>query len=77
MNRLKFRLEGDYIKAVYSDAIPKLNLGAMEVTRVSSVDFNHTTQNWEAKVGNSTIISKYRDRVLEDEKLLVEKQLGL
>ena len=42
---MKMKIDGNgAVRAVYSDVLPRLNLGDMEVKRASNVEFNHASQ---------------------------------
>ena len=65
------------VSAVYSDVLPKLSLGDMEVTRASNVEFNHTTQEWEARTPADELIAHgtSRDAVIREEVRVIETRL--
>jgi hypothetical protein len=63
--------------AVYSDTIRKLMPGPVEVSRVSSVEFDHVLQQWKAVDDKGVILATAADRdtCLEKEKSVVEESL--
>ena len=65
------------ITAVYSDLLRKLNLGKMQVTRASNVEFNTNKQEWEAKTLLGEVIASGRERntVIEKEIQVIESRL--
>lgn len=65
------------VKAVYSDKIRNMNLGAMQVARASNVEFNETTQLWEATTPNGELIASgpNRDEVIKEEVHVIESRL--
>ena len=73
---LKIDAEGN-VHAVYSDKLRGLNLGNMEMTRASNVEFNAETQEWEARTPTGELIAKgpNRDEVIKEEVKLIELRL--
>ena len=65
------------VGAVYSDVLPKLGLGDMEVKRASNVEFNHGTQEWEARTPDNELIAHgtSRDEVIREEVRIIEARL--
>ena len=63
--------------AVYSDKLKEMNLGLMEVTRASNVEFNHANQEWEATTpgGEKIASGPDRDKVIADEVRIIESRL--
>jgi hypothetical protein len=75
---MRLRVETDgTIKAVYSDKIKNMNLGRMQVIRASNVEFNETSQEWEAKTPTGELIAHgpNRDKVIEEEVRVIEARL--
>ena len=67
---------GDIV-SVYSDNIPASKLGKSYISRASSVEFNHDTDQWEAKLEDGTIIASgpLRNEVIRNEVAYFEKIL--
>lgn len=74
--KLKINQAGE-VRAVYSDRLPGLALGPMEMTRASNVEFNHTTQEWEAHTPEGELIAKGQNRnaVISQEVKVIESRL--
>jgi len=55
---------------LWTDAIPLHELGRLEITRASSIEFNNSTQHWEVKdhKGKVQFISKSRTACLDWEQ---------
>ena len=55
---------------LWTDAIPLHELGRLEITRASSIEFNNATQHWEVKdrKGRLRIAAKSRSACLEWEQ---------
>lgn len=75
---MKFKIgtEGT-IQAVYSDKIKNMNLGKLEVSRASNVEFNAKTQEWEATTLSGELIAHgpSRDDVIKEEVRIIESRL--
>ena len=75
---MKVRIDtnGD-VRAVYSDNLLNFDLGPMEVTRVSNVEFNTATQEWEAHTSKGEQIAHgpSRDEVIKQEIEVIEARL--
>ena len=75
---MKLKIDGaGVVSAVYSDVLPKLNLGHMEVQRASNVEFNHAAQEWEARTPADELIAHgtSRDDVIKEEVRVIESRL--
>lgn len=74
--KLKIDSSGN-VRAVYSDALPKLHLGDMTVKRASNVEFNVGTQEWEAHTPENELIAHgaFRDQVIQEEVRVIESRL--
>ena len=61
---------------LWTDAISVHELGRLEITRASTIEFNNTTQHWEVKdrKGNVRFIARSRSACLnwEQQNLQVE-----
>ena len=66
------------VEAVYSDMLRKLNLGPMNITRASNVEFNITSQQWEARTPTGELIAAgpERAKVIEQEVKVLEERLA-
>lgn len=43
---------------LYTEAIPLQHIGSLEITRATSIEFNHSRQQWEVKdTGNNVLFS--------------------
>ncbi len=76
--KLKARIKPDgSLIAIYSDVFPTLAPGPMEMERVSNVEFNQTSQVWEAVRPDGSIMCshQFRDECLRLEKELAENEL--
>lgn len=64
-------------RAVYSDSVRKLMPGPVEVERVSSVEFDHGNQRWQAvnTQGELITIGSDREVCLARERKIVEANL--
>jgi hypothetical protein len=75
---MKIIVEADgTVRAVYSDKIKRMNLGNLEVTRASNVEFNEATQEWEAITpgGEKIASGPDRDDVIKQEVRIIESRL--
>jgi hypothetical protein len=56
--------------SLWTDAIPLHELGQLEITRASNIEFNNTAQQWEVKDrrGHMRFFSKSRSACLEWEQ---------
>jgi hypothetical protein len=65
------------IRAVYSDKIKNMNLGKLQVTRASNVEFNEAKQLWEATTPGGELIASGPDRdlVIQEEIKIIESRL--
>ena len=55
---------------LWTEAVPLHELGRLEITRASHIEFNNSTQHWEVKdqKGRVRIIAKSRSACLEWEQ---------
>lgn len=74
---MRFVIDGDELRAVYGDHLPRLGLGPLTVRRASNVEFNHVTQHWEATTPEGELIASgpSRDQVIKDEVKVIESRL--
>ena len=74
---MRFKIAKGTVSAVYSDLLPKLNLGNMEIKRASNVEFNTDKQEWEAHTPENELIAHgpFRDQVIKDEVKVIEARL--
>jgi hypothetical protein len=75
---MKLKIDGTgAVRAVYADVLPTFNLGSMEVTRASNVEFNHESQEWEARTPENELIAHgtSRDAVIQEEVRVIESRL--
>ena len=74
--KIKIDCSGN-VCAVYSDRLRELHLGPMEVTRASNVEFNGSTQEWEAHTPKGELIAHgvNRDQVINREIQVIESRL--
>lgn len=75
--RLLIDPQGD-VHGVYSDSLPHSKLGQMEVSRASSVEYNHSTKAWEAfdLRGIKLAEGASRKDVIEAELQVLEERLN-
>ena len=66
---ITFTQEGT-AQCLWTEALPLLELGQLEISRVSNLDFNNTTQQWEVKDrrGHMRFFSRSRSTCLEWEQ---------
>lgn len=75
--KIRFAESGGFT-AVYSDILPKLGLGDLEITRVSDVEYDHKRKLWIAKrkdTGEVLCESSSRDNCVKEEVRLLNTQL--
>ncbi|NBQ70787.1 MAG: hypothetical protein EBU46_18930 [Nitrosomonadaceae bacterium] len=74
---MKLVIGGGWVNAVYGDRLRDLALGPLEVTRASNVEFNHSTQQWEARTPAGELIASgpNRDAVIREEVKVIESRL--
>jgi hypothetical protein len=63
---ISFNTDGT-AQCLWTEALPLHELGLLEITRASTIEFNSTTQHWELKDRKSKVrfISKSRAACLE------------
>jgi len=69
---------GNQVSYLHSDKVQLSQMGKKEVVRASDVEFDHDKQEWVATLMDGTEIArdKFRDRVLEVERLVIENMLA-
>jgi len=67
--QISFRPDGT-AQCLWTEALPLHELGRLEVTRASSIEFNNAAQHWEVKdrKGRIRFIAKSRPACLEWEQ---------
>jgi hypothetical protein len=67
---ISFKPDGT-AQCLWTDAISLHELGRLEITRASTIEFNTTTQTWEVKdrKGRVRFIAKSRSACLEWEQI--------
>jgi hypothetical protein len=57
-------------QCLWTEALPLHELGQLEITRASNIEFNHTTQHWEVidRKGKVRFIARSRVACLEWEQ---------
>ena len=58
---LKFDLTGDG-HCLFTEAIDLSSLGALEIVRASSIEFNNTAQEWEVKSPEGELLFSHPSR---------------
>ena len=58
------------VQCLWTEALPLHELGRLEITRASTIEFNNTTQHWEVKDrrGKIRFIARSRSACLEWEQ---------
>jgi len=66
---ISFHTDGT-AQCLWTEALPLHELGRLEITKASNVEFNNSTQQWEVKDrrGETRFISKSRSACLEWEQ---------
>jgi len=61
---------------LWTEALPLHELGRLEITRASTIEFNNSTQHWEVKdrKGRIRFIARSRNQCLEWEQLNLEPE---
>ncbi len=61
---------GGTAKCLWTEAVPLHELGRLEITRATNIEFNNSTQRWEVKdrKGKVRFFSKSRSACLEWER---------
>jgi hypothetical protein len=75
--KIKIDQQGQ-VHAVYSDKLRGLGLGELHVERASDVEFNHESDEWEARVrttGELIAHGPNRDDVIKEEVRVLESRL--
>ena len=47
---------------IYTEAIPLKEIGALKINRMTEIEFNNATQEWEAKDMAGTVLFSHRSR---------------
>lgn len=70
MTKITLNFSGSQIEGLYHDEILKLNLGTVKMKRWSNVEWNESTQKWEARTLKGMLIAtnKSRDACIEAER---------
>jgi hypothetical protein len=63
---ITFKTDGT-AHCLWTEAVPLHTLGRLEIRRATSVEFNHTTQQWEVKdlKGNIRFFARSRSACLD------------
>jgi hypothetical protein len=66
---ISFKPDGT-AQCLWTEALPLYELGQLEITRASQIEFNNSTQNWEVKdqKGRVRFIVRSRSACLEWEE---------
>jgi hypothetical protein len=64
--QISFHIDGT-AHCLWTEALPLHELGRLEITRASNIEFNNATQHWEVKdrLGKVRYIAKFRAACLE------------
>jgi hypothetical protein len=67
--QISFHIDGT-AQCLWTEALPLHELGRLEITRASTIEFNNTTQHWEVKdlKGKVRFVAKSRAACLEWEQ---------
>ena len=74
----RFKIQNGVVSTVYSDMLPKLNLGDMVVKRASNVEYDHAKREWEARIPETNELIAHgtnRDQVIQQEVAVIEQRL--
>jgi len=58
---LTFKPSG-MVFGIYTEAIPLKRLGVLKINRLTEIEFNNFTQEWEAKDMAGTVLFSHRSR---------------
>jgi len=58
---LTFKPSG-MVFGIYTEAIPLTEIGALKINRLTEIEFNDSTQEWEAKDMAGTLLFSHRSR---------------
>jgi hypothetical protein len=61
MNVLTFTPSG-IVTGLYTDTIPLAEIGALTVERLTTIEFNHSTQQWEVRDRANTLLFSHPSR---------------
>jgi hypothetical protein len=62
--KISFKPTGE-ATAIYDDSLAFLELGMMEITRASTIEFNRATQHWEVRfTGSPKVVYESTSRSL-------------
>jgi hypothetical protein len=76
--KIRFAADGSGFTAVYSDVLPKLGLGDLEITRISDVEYDHSRKLWIATrkdTGEVLCESASREQCVKEEVRILNSQL--
>jgi len=59
---LKFKPDGT-AAGLYTELIPLDEIGKLEITRASTIEFNNSSQQWEVKV-DGQVLYRHRSRAI-------------
>ena len=73
--QISFKPDGT-AQCLWTEVLPLYELGLLEITRASNIEFNNSTQHWEVKdrKGKIRFIAKSRSVCLEWEKETLQPQ---
>ena len=54
--------KGGMVFGLYTEAIPLARIGALKVNRMTGIEFNNTTGQWEARDRAGTVLFSNRSR---------------
>jgi len=54
--------EGGIVTGLYTEMIPLGAIGALSITRLSEIEFNDSSQEWEVRGSTGTILFSHRSR---------------
>lgn len=61
MNVLTFKPSG-LVFGLYTEAIPLEQIGSLKISRMTGIEFNNETQEWEARDWAGTLLFSHRSR---------------
>ena len=54
--------ENGIVTGLYTEAIPLGAIGALSITRLTEIEFNDSTQEWEARDRSGRVLFSHRSR---------------
>ena len=54
--------ENGIVTGLYTEAIPLGAIGALSITRLTEIEFNDSTQQWEVRSTTGTILFSHQSR---------------